>query len=1083
MCKTTPLHRGGTVLALAAFLHLGPATAATALEGETWRVLQSALEGRPRTITVVFENDLYAAWDTRTCAFLSAWTVNQGSTDAQRRILAHGTPRGSGWLLRRGEEVSALEPHLRSYRREAERLILDCELRSTAGDVILVQELPQLIRGAHGEIGLERVFRTFNVPEGIEVWLDVSHDPMPSRRRIQSDGDLRLRSKQFLRRLIRQASEVAGQLLLRPNTTTRLTILFEANRAPRAALDPATATDLAAEEEPEPGPSIATFNGGEGAATPSPGGAPQDEALVPGLVQRLYSIRAPIVKAVPMTASRPNISRTIRSVDLASPSDFGGLRGRFRTQISGFLLTEEDGEYGLRLTADDDAELWIDEHLVVGASGLFTADQRTEVLRLGAGRHALRIEHFQNLGPRVLKLEWKPPGSTGFELVPAKALVSSARELHLTAPGDKTPTPLPSAASATHSSPAVNPAFDFEAVPMSTPDAVSGLAFFKDGRLALLSGGSDGALYVASGLFEPATSGRIAAPMQIQTMARGLRFPLAVKTVGQQVFVLQQDGLLQLIDLDGDDRSDEIWTFAEGWSAAGSAVAGGLQYFNRTFYASIQTREPGSNPSLLEETRLTIDSRGDWSLNPDDTRAELEENGLGAVEEHLPSAANLSRILFLDRPECWFRGLSEAFPGEPARLASAPYEGHLAAPLGVDREIHRIVLDRVGDQLQATVLHFARFPIGFGPAPLATGPDGSLVVARGTAEGPVDASLVQLKPSGSPTFEILNVRSRANGFEIQLTEPLAGGIGWDVDDYILEAQWWEPANEPGAIAERHADLKVLSASVSFDRQSIFLETLPAREESLIHFRLNAPLVSASGQSIWSNEAWVAFHRAPTDEGEIRVAAPPTPPNRLSADERRSGWRLLFDGESLHAWRGFQGNEAPSAWRADEGLLFLQHGGERGDLISRRSYRDFELVLEWAVAPKGNSGILFRVGEGAEPSHWTGLEFQILDDPEGRAPAEESAGANHALHPPRYSVARGPLQFNRTRIRVEGNHVEHWLNDYKIVDYELGDDDWKERVAKSQFAQHAHYGRLARGHIVLQDHGSEVWFRNIKLREL
>ena len=116
-----------------------------ALEGASWRVLQSAVEGRPRTLTVVFGNDLQAAWDIRTCAFLSAWTVNESDTDAERKVLAHGTPRDSGWLLRSGEEVSVLEPHFRGYRKKAERLILDCELRSSAGDLILVQELPQLI--------------------------------------------------------------------------------------------------------------------------------------------------------------------------------------------------------------------------------------------------------------------------------------------------------------------------------------------------------------------------------------------------------------------------------------------------------------------------------------------------------------------------------------------------------------------------------------------------------------------------------------------------------------------------------------------------------------------------------------------------------------------------------------------------------------------------------------------------------------------------------------------------------------------------------------------------------------------------
>ena len=248
-------------------------------------------------------------------------------------------------------------------------------------------------------------------------------------------------------------------------------------------------------------------------------------------------------------------------------------------------------------------------------------------------------------------------------------------------------------------------------------------------------------------------------------------------------------------------------------------------------------------------------------------------------------------------------------------------------------------------------------------------------------------------------------------------------------------------------------------------------------------RLQGPFVGESGQRPWSAEAWYSLLSVVEDRGEVRLGPILTSPNTLTESERANRWRLLFDGESLKGWRGFRRPDAPSAWRVGDGLLTLGSEGERGDLISERQYSDFELVLEWAVAPGGNSGILYRVSESADASHWTGPEYQILDEKTGDGRAPHSTGANYALYAPRYPAARGPLRFNETRIVVSDGRVEHWLNGYLVVQYELGSGGWQERVRKSKFADRKGYGRQQRGHLGLQDHGDEVWFRSIKLREL
>jgi hypothetical protein len=195
------------------------------------------------------------------------------------------------------------------------------------------------------------------------------------------------------------------------------------------------------------------------------------------------------------------------------------------------------------------------------------------------------------------------------------------------------------------------------------------------------------------------------------------------------------------------------------------------------------------------------------------------------------------------------------------------------------------------------------------------------------------------------------------------------------------------------------------------------------------------------------------------------------------------WRTLFDGGSLEGWRGFKKDSVPAGWQVVDGAL--TRVGKAGDLITRDEFGDFELTLEWKVAEGGNSGIMYRVTEDAGETYESGPEMQVLDDARHKDGQSRltAAGSAYGLYPAPAGVVKPAGEWNAVRILVRGNHVEHWLNGTKVVEYELGSPDWKAKVQASKFKQWPGYGRAASGHIALQDHGDRVAYRNIKVRTL
>ena len=208
---------------------------------------------------------------------------------------------------------------------------------------------------------------------------------------------------------------------------------------------------------------------------------------------------------------------------------------------------------------------------------------------------------------------------------------------------------------------------------------------------------------------------------------------------------------------------------------------------------------------------------------------------------------------------------------------------------------------------------------------------------------------------------------------------------------------------------------------------------------------------------------------------------------LTATERAAGWTVLFDGASTDAWRGYRQPGFPErGWVVEDGCLRVTAGGGGGDLVTKRQFENFELALEWKVGPKANSGIIYRVTEANDTSWQSGPEFQILDDAgSGVDPLDgHAAGALYDLYPPAEAkVARPAGAFNETRIVVRDGVVKHYLNGVKVVEADMGGADWASRVAASKFAAYAGFGAAAVGHVALQDHGDDVWFRNIRIRDL
>ena len=195
------------------------------------------------------------------------------------------------------------------------------------------------------------------------------------------------------------------------------------------------------------------------------------------------------------------------------------------------------------------------------------------------------------------------------------------------------------------------------------------------------------------------------------------------------------------------------------------------------------------------------------------------------------------------------------------------------------------------------------------------------------------------------------------------------------------------------------------------------------------------------------------------------------------------WRALLEEQSAPAWRGWSSPGLPAGWHVEGGVLSKE--GKVEDLVTQESFGNFELELEWKLGKAGNSGIFYRGTHEYDHIYWSAPEYQLLDDANTEDGHDRltAAGSAYGLYGAPAAAVLPYDHWNKSRLVVKGNHVEHWLNGTKVVAYELKSADWKARVAASKFSKYPNYGVAASGLIGLQgDHPGALAIRGIRIRE-
>lgn len=249
--------------------------------------------------------------------------------------------------------------------------------------------------------------------------------------------------------------------------------------------------------------------------------------------------------------------------------------------------------------------------------------------------------------------------------------------------------------------------------------------------------------------------------------------------------------------------------------------------------------------------------------------------------------------------------------------------------------------------------------------------------------------------------------------------------------------------------------------------------------------------------VFPQRATPHFRRVPDERVRPQMS------NSLTDEEKKSGWKLLFDGITFTGWTGLGRDHIPTgSWEIVDGVIHKVNTGnpiqgqdaapaEGGDIVTIETFLDFELLFEWKILKAGNSGLKYNLyrqidSESKPSTSALGFEYQMLDDGDvsykGLMPSQFT-GSLYEMIAAKNIVLKPLGEFNSSRLIVNGNHVEHWLNGIKVLEYEFGSDELEAGYRKSKFSKYPGFIEKRVSGIVLQNHTEEAWFRNIKIRRL
>ncbi len=859
-----------------------------------------------------------------------------------------------------------------------------------------------------------------------------------------------------------------------------------------------------------------------------------DDSIIPeelsiGSIGKVFTFENDVSKLADIDwKAKPTFTFVLPTID-AEGDDFGPLKDHFAISAEGYIKIPSGANFVFRLLSDDGSRLLIDGKEVINHDGLHGADAKDGEVALAEGYHPFRLEYFENGGGQAIILKWRSFSDGEFVTIPSTAFAHKTADApagsgqlvsNSTIPGDGAPLK------------EVHPSYDLsQARPATFLPKVGGMDFFSDGRMAVSTWDSDGGVYVVDGV----QSGD-PAKMTATKIAAGLAEPLGLKIVDDEIYIMQKQELTKLVDNDKDGQIDEYQTVCNAWDVTANfhEFGFGLAYKDGHFYATLATgilpggasalnqpKHRGSAVRISKETGtiefvanglrtpngigigldneiFVADNQGDWL--PSSKIVHVSSGDwFGSRSVDFEGTANLTEKL----PVVWLpQDEIGNSPTTPSYINDGPYKGQMIHGELTHGGVKRDFVEKVNGQYQGCVFRFIQ-GLEAGVNRLVWGPDGALYIGGVGSTGnwrqndKLFYGLQRLKYNGKSTFEMLAVRAKSNGVEIEFTEPLQEGQGWAKADYDIQQWRYEPTPAYGGPKLDLKNLDILSVNVSEDRKKVFLELAGMKENHMVYVHLLNPYVSAEGHGLWTSEAWYTMNQIPQNSPGFKTNQNGTVvPNTLTVSEKAAGWKLLFDGETTKGWRNFKKETIGASWVVQDGALILDSkqkadGGwqakDGGDIMTDGQYENYELNLEWKIANCGNSGIIFNVVEGDKYDYvWqTGPEMQILDNachPDARIETHR-AGDLYDMIACKYETVKAANQWNQVRLIINNGKAEHWLNGKKLVEYEMFTDKWKEMIANSKFKDMPDFGKARKGHISLQDHGDRVSFRNIKIKEL